>query len=111
MLTGTPGAGDAVADPKRRECELPFGKGVETAFADGYPFLIATEVSCFSLMKEAEAFQPCTWKCCFVSVRICHPHACKVSLLCHGILGQIFALRPLTVNNGCLVDVLIILFV
>lgn len=52
MLTGTPGTGDAVADPKRRECELPFGKGVETAFADGYPFLIATEVLAFPLHRE-----------------------------------------------------------
>ena len=41
-----------MADPKRRECELPFGKGVETAFADGYPFLIATEVLAFPLHRE-----------------------------------------------------------
>ncbi len=51
---GTPGPGNAEADPKRRECELPFGKGVETAFADGYPFLIATEVS--SNLPEAMKF-------------------------------------------------------
>lgn len=43
-MSGTPGPGDATLDPKRRECELPFGKGVETKFADGYPFLLATEV-------------------------------------------------------------------
>ncbi|CAL8463480.1 g3014 [Coccomyxa elongata] len=42
---GTPQPNGAEADPKRRECELPFGKGIETAFADGYPFLIATESS------------------------------------------------------------------
>lgn len=44
-LTGTPQPNGAEADPKRRECELPFGKGIETAFADGYPFLITTEVA------------------------------------------------------------------
>ena len=44
LHAGNPAEGTALdADPKRRESELPFGKGVETAFADGYPFLLATE--------------------------------------------------------------------
>lgn len=41
---GNPKEGALGKDPRRRESELPFGKGVETAFADGYPFLLATEV-------------------------------------------------------------------
>ena len=44
LRAGNPAEGTLGADPKRRESELPFGKGVETAFADGYPFLLATEV-------------------------------------------------------------------
>lgn len=37
--------GTAETNPKRRACEPEFGNGTETMFADGYPYLLTTEVS------------------------------------------------------------------
>lgn len=41
---GQPGAGDANADPKRRETDAEFAPAHETAFADGFPYLLISEV-------------------------------------------------------------------
>lgn len=58
MAAGHPGDGDAAADPKRRQTDADFAPNYETAFADGYPFLIISEVGsgtashCFLLLPD-----------------------------------------------------------
>lgn len=44
-IAGQPSEGTAETNPKRRACEPEFGNGTETMFADGYPYLLTTEVS------------------------------------------------------------------
>ena len=50
-VAGQVSEGSAETNPKRRACEPEFGNGTETMFADGYPYLLATEASPRTLMR------------------------------------------------------------
>ena len=50
-VAGQVSEGSAETNPKRRACEPEFGNGTETMFADGYPYLLATEASSHPLMR------------------------------------------------------------